>query len=77
MQKVYDQITALKKAATKREAEKKEMADVIEQEKLAEMKGELAAPRFVMQEAHISRSTSLRAQECLSPSTGRRQEDGW
>ena len=40
MIKVFEQITALKKAATKREAEKKELADVVEQEKLIEMKGE-------------------------------------
>ncbi|GFZ43528.1 FACT complex subunit SPT16 [Saitozyma sp. JCM 24511] len=39
MLKVYDAITALKKAATKRDAERKEMADVIEQEKLIEIKG--------------------------------------
>lgn len=39
MIKVYDSITALKKAATKRAAERKEMADVIEQEKLIEIKG--------------------------------------
>lgn len=40
MIKVYEQITAMKKAATKREAEKKEMADVVEQDKLIEIKGE-------------------------------------
>lgn len=39
MLKVYDAISGLKKAATKREAERKEMADVIEQEKLIEIKG--------------------------------------
>ncbi|KAL7419533.1 FACT complex subunit spt16 [Cryptotrichosporon argae] len=39
MLKVYEGITGLKKAATKREAERKEMADVIEQEKLVEIKG--------------------------------------
>jgi nucleosome binding factor SPN SPT16 subunit len=39
MQKVYESITGLKKAATKREAERKEMADVVEQEKLIEIKG--------------------------------------
>lgn len=42
MIKVYETITGLKKAVTKREAEKKELADVVEQEKLIEMKGELA-----------------------------------
>jgi nucleosome binding factor SPN SPT16 subunit len=41
MLKVFDQITSLKKAATKREAEKKEMADVVEQDKLIEIKGKL------------------------------------
>ncbi|OCF42303.1 FACT complex subunit SPT16 [Kwoniella heveanensis CBS 569] len=39
MLKVFDTITALKKTATKREAERKELADVIEQEKLIEVKG--------------------------------------
>ncbi|WRT64164.1 FACT complex subunit SPT16 [Kwoniella shivajii] len=39
MLKVFDAITALKKTATKREAERKELADVIEQEKLVEVKG--------------------------------------
>ncbi|ORX35981.1 FACT complex subunit SPT16 [Kockovaella imperatae] len=39
MLKVLESITALKKAATKREAERKEMADVVEQEKLVEIKG--------------------------------------
>lgn len=42
MLKVFEQITALKKAATKREAERKELADVIEQERLVEVKGALA-----------------------------------
>jgi nucleosome binding factor SPN SPT16 subunit len=46
MLKVYDAITALKKAATKRDAERKEMADVIEQEKLIEIKGERASDRL-------------------------------
>ena len=40
MMKILDSVIALKKAATKREAERKEMADVIEQEKLVEIKGE-------------------------------------
>ena len=39
MIKVYEGITALKKAATKREAERKQFADVVEQEKLVEIKG--------------------------------------
>ncbi|KAK4688063.1 FACT complex subunit SPT16, partial [Tremellales sp. Uapishka_1] len=39
MLKIYETITAAKKAAVKRESERKEMADVIEQEKLIEMKG--------------------------------------
>lgn len=41
MLKVFEQISGMKKEATKREAERKEMADVIEQEKLIEVKGEL------------------------------------
>lgn len=44
MLKVYEQITGMKKEATKREAQKKEMADVIEQEKLTEVKGKLNDP---------------------------------
>lgn len=40
MIKVYEAITSLKKTVTKREAEKKELADVVEQERLVEMKGE-------------------------------------
>lgn len=32
----------MKKAATKRENEKKELADVVEQDRLIEMKGKLA-----------------------------------
>lgn len=47
MLKVYEQITTLKKAATKREAEKKEMADVIEQERLTEVKGKLLMLRRI------------------------------
>ncbi|BEJ13264.1 hypothetical protein CspHIS471_0304380 [Cutaneotrichosporon sp. HIS471] len=39
IEKVFTQISELKKAATKREAERKEMADVIEQERLIEIKG--------------------------------------
>jgi len=38
--KIFEGITNLKKSATKREAERKELADVIEQEKLIEIKGE-------------------------------------
>jgi nucleosome binding factor SPN SPT16 subunit len=41
MLKVYEQITGMKKAATKRENEKKELADVVEQDRLIEMKGKL------------------------------------
>jgi nucleosome binding factor SPN SPT16 subunit len=40
MIKVYENIMALKKAATKREAERKELADVVKQEKLIELRGE-------------------------------------
>lgn len=39
MAKIAEQITGLRKAATKRETERKLMADVIEQEKLIEIKG--------------------------------------
>ena len=48
MLKVYDQITQRKKDATKREAQKKEMADVIEQEKLMEVKGELSGVSLIV-----------------------------
>ncbi len=40
MIKVFENITALKKAATKREAERKELADVVKQEKLIELRGQ-------------------------------------
>jgi len=46
MLKVYEQITGMKKAATKRENEKKELADVVEQDRLIEMKGKLNSCRF-------------------------------
>ena len=45
MLRTFESITALKKAATKREAERKELADVIEQEKLIEIKGTLLSTR--------------------------------
>jgi nucleosome binding factor SPN SPT16 subunit len=41
MMKVSESITNMRKAQNKREMEKKDLADVIEQEKLIEMKGEL------------------------------------
>ena len=76
MLKVYEQITGMKKAATKRENEKKELADVIEQDRLIEMKGKLLATVNRIIEL-ISRSTSLRSQKCIPSSAGRGQEDGW
>ena len=36
---IHKEISDLKKAATKKENEKKEMADVVEQDKLIELKG--------------------------------------
>jgi hypothetical protein len=75
MMKVYEQITAMKKAATKREAEKKELADVVEQDKLIEIKGkshDLISSRTEL----MYRSSPLRSQECLSPSASRGQKDG-
>jgi hypothetical protein len=47
MLKVYEQITGMKKAATKRENEKKELADVVEQDRLIEMKGKLSPPEGI------------------------------
>ena len=41
MLSVFDKITNLKKTATKLEAERREMADVVEQGKLIEIKGRL------------------------------------
>lgn len=41
MNRVYESITAMRKAATKKESEKKELADVVQQDKLVEVKGEL------------------------------------
>lgn len=46
MIKVSETITALKKAATKREAERKELADVVTQEKLIEIKGEFPSDYY-------------------------------
>jgi nucleosome binding factor SPN SPT16 subunit len=69
MLKVFDQITSLKKAATKREAEKKEMADVVEQDKLIEIKGKLYGS--LSRAIANRRSSSIRPQKRLSPSTGR------
>ena len=73
MLKIMESITALKKAATKREAEKKELADVVEQEKLIELKGK-SWPWSPM--LNVRRSRTTHAQTCLSPSN-RRQKDGW
>lgn len=42
MQKVSEQITNLRKAQNKRENDRKELADVVEQEKLIEIKGACA-----------------------------------
>ena len=39
MNNVFKDIMELKKTVAKREAEKKEMADLVEQDKLVEMKG--------------------------------------
>lgn len=39
MSKVADQITNLRKAQNKKETDRKELADVIEQEKLIEVRG--------------------------------------
>ena len=60
MIKVYDAITALKKAATKREAERKELADVVEQEKLNEIKG---AWKRMYVTATDSRSSPIHTEE--------------
>jgi len=40
MTRISESITNMRKAQNKREMEKKDLADVIEQEKLIEMKGE-------------------------------------
>lgn len=42
MQKIFETITGLKKTASKKEAERKELADVVEQGNLIEMKGQWA-----------------------------------
>lgn len=77
MLKVFEQITGLKKAATKREAERKELADVIEQERLVEVKGKLClSSRSCGLKADKFRSTSLRAEERLPQATSRGEEDG-
>jgi nucleosome binding factor SPN SPT16 subunit len=53
MLKVFEQITGLKKAATKRDAERKELADVIEQERLIEMKSEWRSKQPMMPQATL------------------------
>lgn len=66
MLKVYEQITGMKKAATKRENEKKELADVVEQDRLIEMKGKLTLAGTSAE--LIVRPTPIRPQECFPPS---------
>jgi nucleosome binding factor SPN SPT16 subunit len=65
MLKVFEGITALKKTATKREAEKKELADVIEQEKLIELKGSHRA-HLTAAKLNVIRSTPLHAETGVS-----------
>jgi len=74
MIKVFESITALKKAATKREAEKKELADVVEQEKLIEMKGERLLANLQCANTDC-RSAPICSQRCL-PSTSDRGQEG-
>jgi len=68
MLKVYEQITGMKKAATKRENEKKELADVVEQDRLIEMKGKLILAHLFTE--LIVRPTPIRPQERFPPSAG-------
>jgi nucleosome binding factor SPN SPT16 subunit len=75
MLKVYDTITGLKKAATKREAERKEMADVVEQEKLIEIRGERGDSRCGRCSLTECRSTTTYPEECLSQTRAGREED--
>ena len=77
MLKVYEQITGMKKEATKREAQKKEMADVIEQEKLTEVKGKLARHAIsVESKTNSCRSTPVCPQKRVPSTSGRGKEDG-
>jgi len=46
MMRISESITNMRKAQNKREMEKKDLADVIEQEKLIEMKGEHSRGHF-------------------------------
>ena len=74
MLKIFDSITALKKTAAKREAEKKEMADVVEQDKLIEMRGEPSAQNIAdnanqaQGERHTLSNTSSHAQQAKAKS---------
>jgi hypothetical protein len=78
MLKVYEQITGMKKEATKREAQKKEMADVIEQERLTEVKGKLRGHgRHQGFQLMGNRTPPIRSQECFPTTSSRRKEDGW
>jgi len=58
----------MKKAATKRENEKKELADVVEQDRLIEMKGKLVIACTLLKLTF--RPTPIRPKERLSTSTG-------
>lgn len=55
---IHKEITDLKKAATKKENEKKEMADVVEQDRLIELKGASASLSGV-RETWLTSSTVL------------------
>ena len=44
MQNISQEITELRKNAVRREQEKKEMEDVVEQEKLSEIRSEYSCP---------------------------------
>jgi hypothetical protein len=77
MLKVFEQITGLKKAATKRDAERKELADVIEQERLIEMKSEWRSKRCGMPVAIllIISPYTVQSQGSIPSSASRRKED--
>jgi nucleosome binding factor SPN SPT16 subunit len=77
MIKVYETITGLKKAATKREAEKKELADVVEQEKLVEMKGELLSARRGQADVQAVTRTLLKESTLVRHLRARRRMETW
>ena len=63
MQEISQQITELRKNAVRREQEKKEMEDVVEQDKLVEIRSMSALSRLWVRAANVSQTGGLNALE--------------